>query len=341
MDLTENGSFMKYRSRTVIRTAVVLLTVVTTYGYLVAQAPPKGALNQSPPGLPISKVTKLKPENEANAHSPASGWIHFDKCLVFAAESIELPSQESGVVASLEVRENDSIQTNQVIAKLDSKIAELEKAAAGLQSQVAASEAQDESEIRLAEAFVEETELQADKYEEMANKGTASSTEFRQRQLSAEQAKVRLIQSKTAKVQRELKSKLAQSAFILGQQKVDRLTLRSPISGIVTRIDHRAGEWVQAGTTVVKIIRLDEVRIDFFIDFQQIDRNVLIGMPVKVISKRGPHESLFAGRITSCDPEVTSAGQIRAHATVQNQKAGDHWQLLPGMTVSMQLQKPQ
>ena len=337
MDLTANGSFMKYRSRT----AMVFLTVVTTHGFVVAQAPPKGALNQSPAGLPISKETKLKLENEANAHSPAVGWLHFDKCLVFAAESIELPSQESGVIASLEVRENDSIQTNQVISKLDSKIAELEKAAAGLQSQVAASEAQDESEIRLAEAFVEETELQADKYEEMVNKGTASSTEFRQRQLAAEQARVRLIQSKTAKVQRELKSKLAQSAFILGQQKVDRQTLRSPISGTVTRIDHRAGEWVQAGTTVVKIIRLDEVRIDFFIDFQQIDRNVLIGMPVKVISKRGPHESLFAGRITSCDPEVTSAGQIRAHATVQNQKTGDHWQLLPEMTVSMQLQKPQ
>ena len=340
MDLVIARIFFK--SGTVIRSGMVLLTVCMTYGGAVAQVPSKGPPNQGPNGFPISKGNAIKTDNEVNEpRSNASGWLLFDKCLVFAIESVELPSQESGVIASLDVRENESINANQVIARLDGKIAELEKAAAGLQSQVAASEARDESEVRLAEAFVEETELQASRYEEMANKGTASPTEFRQRQLAAEQAKVRLIQSKTAKVQRELKSKLAQSAVILAQQKLDRLTLRSPLSGTVTRIDHRAGEWVQAGTTVVKIIRLDEVRIDCFVDSQQVDRSILIGKPVKVIAKRGTRELLFSGRITSCDPEETSSGQIRAHATVQNQNAGDHWQLLPGMIVSMQLQKPQ
>ena len=272
--------------------------------------------------------------------SGKAGWISFDKCMVFAAESVELPSQETGTIASLTVRENDSVAANQVIGKLDGKIAELEENAAGLQMQVATSEAMDESEIRLAEAFVEETKLQADQYEEMAAKGNASRGELKQRQLAAEQAKVRLGQSKTAKQQRELKSKLAQSAFVLSQQKVERLTLRSPISGTVTRIDHRAGEWVQSGTTVVKIIRLDEVRIDCFVNIDQLAPSSLVGKSIKVLSKRGSNELLFAGRITSYDPDVTGTGQVRVHATVQNQKQADHWMLLPGMSVSMQLPKP-
>ncbi|MCY2986129.1 MAG: HlyD family efflux transporter periplasmic adaptor subunit [Planctomycetota bacterium] len=268
-----------------------------------------------------------------------AGWISFEKCMVFAPESVELPSQETGTIASLSVRENDSVAANQVIGKLDGKIAELEENAAGLQRQVATSEAMDESEIRLAEAFVEETKLQADQYEEMAAKGNASRGELKQRQLAAEQAKVRLGQSKTAKQQRELKSKLAQSAFVLSQQKVERLTMRSPIAGTVTRIDHRAGEWVQSGTTVVKIIRLDEVRIDCFVNIDQLDPSSLVGKSIKVLSKRGPNELIFSGRITSYDPDVTGAGQVRVHATVQNQKQGDHWMLLPGMSVSMQLPK--
>ena len=209
--------------------------------------------------------------------SGKAGWISFDKCMVFAAESVDLPSQETGTIASLSVRENESVAANQVIGKLDGKIAELEENAAGLQKQVATSEAMDESEIRLAEAFVEETKLQADQYEEMAAKGNASRGELKQRQLAAEQAKVRLGQSKTAKQQRELKAKLAQSAFVLSQQKVERLALRSPIAGTVTRIDHRAGEWVQSGTTVVRIIRLDEVRIDCFVNIDQLDPSSLIG----------------------------------------------------------------
>ena len=322
--------------------AIVSLLVIATHVCLDAQEPPKDASNRNPKGLPVSQgnVT-LQGNDSTDFRSLASNWLTFDKCLVFSAESVELPSQESGAIASLEVRENDTVSADQVIAKLEGKIAELEKAAAGLQVQVAKSEALDESEIQLAEEFVEETKLQADMYQEMANKGTTSQTEFRQRQLAEKQAKVRLVQSKIAKQQREMKWKLAQSAVIIGEQKVDRLTLRSPISGTVTRIDHRAGEWVQAGTTVVKIIRLDEVRIDFFVNLDQIDRPSLIGRPVKVNSKSGTTEWLFAGRISSYDPDVTAAGQIRVHATVQNQKTGDHWLLIPGMTVSMQLQKPQ
>ncbi len=333
---------MNNPTRKVFSSALALLVVMATPVIMVAQEPTKDPSNRSSKVVPVSKgFATLQANDSTHFRSLASGWLLFDKCLVFSAESIELPSQESGAIASLEVRENDTISANQVIAKLEGKIAELEKAAAGLQVQVAASEAQDESEIRLAEAFVEESKMQADMYEEMANKGTTSQTDFRQRQLAEKQAKVRLVQSKIAKQQRELKWKLSQSAVVLGEQKVDRLTLRSPISGTVTRIDHRAGEWVQAGTTVVKIIRLDEVRIDFFVSLDQIDRISLIGRPVKVISKSETTESLFSGRITSYDPDVTSAGQIRVHATVQNQKTGDHWLLIPGMTVSMQLQKPQ
>ena len=333
---------MNNRTRTVFSIAIASLAIMVTQVSLVSQQPAKDPSNRSPREMHVSKESVTLPANDStNFRSLASGWLVFDKCLVFASESVELSSQESGVIASMEVRENDSVTAKQVIAKLEGKIAELEKTAAGLQAQVAASEAQDESEIRLAEAFVDESKLQADMYQEMANKGTAGQSEFRQRQLAEKQAKVRLVQTKIAKEQRELKWKLAQSAVILGEQKVDRLTLLSPISGIVTRIEHRAGEWVQAGTPVVKIIRLDEVRIDFFVSLDQINRTSLKGRPVKVISKSETTESLFSGRITDSDPDVTSDGQIRVHATVQNQKTGDDWLLIPGMTVSMQLQKPQ
>ncbi len=312
----------------------------------IAQEPARPLRNGLSAEIPVSKGIVSRGESDSTStRVPVAGWLSFDKCLVFAGESIELPSQESGAIASLEVRENESVGPNQVIAKLDTEIAKLEKEAALLQSKVASSEANDPSEVRLAQAFVEETKMQAEQYEEMAAKGSASPTEYRQRQLAAKQAEARLVQSNAAKQQRELKAQLAQSAVILSQQKLDRLTLRSPIAGTVTRIDHRAGEWIQSGTTVVKIVRLDEVRIDCFISDEQVDRAGLIDKPVKVTLNRGAQDSLFSGRITSYDPEINAAGQIRLHATVQNQrvktKNGEHWMLLPGMTVSMQMQKPQ
>lgn len=318
--------------------AIVGLPSIAMICSSMAQEPQKDPRIRNAFEATVSKRSEGRAGTDNGDVLPASGnWIQFDKCLVFAGESVEIPSQDSGSIASLMVQENESVSPNQVIAKLEGEIARLEKEATGLQARVALSEAQDTSEIRLAQAFVEETKMQADQFEEMAAKGNVSPTEFRQRQLTAKQAEVRLIQSNTVKQQRELKSQLAQSAVVLSQQKLDRLTLRSPIAGIVARIDHRPGEWIQAGTTVVKIVRLDEVRVDCFINDEQIDRAGLIGKKVKVISRRGEKESLFSGRITSYDQEINASGQIKVHTTVQNHKSGDHWQLLPGMTVSMQL----
>lgn len=261
----------------------------------------------------------------------------FERCPVFAIESVELPSQEPGVIATLSVVENDMVVANQVIAKLDAKVAELEKSVAGLQSQVATAEANDESEIRLAEAFRDEASLQVDIYEEMTSKGNSSDYDLRQKQLALAQTKVRITQAQASKQQKDLRAKLAQASVVLGQQKADRLTLKSPIAGTVVRIDHRPGEWVQAGTTIVKIIRLDELRVDCFVDINQIDPSSLVSQAVWVTAKRGNSETRFVGKITSFDPDISSLGSVRVHAVVQNQKDADQWRLLPGMTVQMQI----
>ena len=319
----------------------LLYVAIFAHHKSIAQDNPRNAA-QSPSGIPASTRILPTPPNEVNARFHFSGgWITFEKCPVFALESVEIPSQESGVIASIEVDENDTVEPNQVIGKLEGKVAELEKSVAGLQAQVAASEASDESDIKLAEAFVEEAQLQLTIYEEMMSKGTTGSADLRQRQLALAQAKVRLTQSKAVKQQKELKSRLAQASVFLSQQKSDRLTLRTPISGTVTRIDHRPGEWVQAGTPIIKIIRLNELRVDCLVDMDQLDPTQLIDAPVKILSRRGTNESLFAGRIASYDPDVSAGGKIRVHAVVQNQRAGKHWLLLPGMSVNMQLTKPQ
>lgn len=330
----------------ILPAALVLFTItLMAYAYTHAtghaQEDPRRSL--SPQGIPASTRSVPLPESLNTKTSKVSqqGWIQFDKCPVFATESVELPSQDAGVIASLDVVENDEVQAGQAIGKLDGRLVELEKSVTGLQVQVATAEAQDESEIKLATAFLEEAELQAEISEEMNNKGTGSPSDVRQKQLAVSQAKVRLTQSKALKVQKELKAKLAQASLVVSQQKIERLVLKSPIDGTVTHLNHRPGEWVQAGAPIVKIIRLDELRIDCFVDIDQLDPARLVGMPIKVISKRGVQETLFAGKISSYDPDVSSAGKIRVHAIVQNQKIGNHWQLLPGMSVSMQMQKPQ
>lgn len=322
--------------------------------WVVAQdttgTPPKARLTSQPSKLPGSSLPNasapLSPAIQSPAiqsptppfASPRDGWYTFERCPVFAMQWVEVPAQESGVIQELLVQKNDYVEAKQILGRQDTTIADLEKSVSGLQAQVAASEALDTSDVRLAQSILEEMKLQESNYTEMHQKNTASDSDLKQRQLATEQARVKLTQTEAAAKQRELRAKLAQSALFLNQRKVDRLIFTATIPGIVTEIDHHAGEWVPAGKRIFKIVRMDELLVDCFVDINRIDPALLLEQPVKItLNQRGNTERLFVGRITSFDPDVSATGTVRVHAAVQNQRNGDQWTLLPGMSVSMQL----
>ncbi len=162
--------------------------------------------------------------------APAAGWIRFEKCLVFAPDSVEIAAQDTGVLASLAFRVGMVVEAGETIGKMDTENAELEKQLAGLQLQIANSEANDQSDLKLAEMLVEETQLQLDNTIELNNKSGASDVDVRQKRISLEQAKARVIQAKAIKAQKEVKSKIAQASYQVSEKRLSKLSLTAPVS---------------------------------------------------------------------------------------------------------------
>lgn len=270
------------------------------------------------------------------------GWIRFDQGIVVAPDVLEVAVQETGTILDLKVSENSMVTKGELLGRLNSETIELEKQVAALQFQVAQAEAVDDSDIRFAEMVVDETRIQYDAYEQMGNKGEASPLEVRQKKIAAEQAKVRLIQAKAARVQKELKAKLAQASYSVSQNKLDKLQIVSPVTGIVTRVDHRQGEWVSAGAAALHIVRMDELRVDFFVDLDQFEPSDLIGAKVEITPSMAATRShtRFVGMISGYAPEVSSTRKVRMSASVQNLKTEKAWSLLPGMNVSLRTHLP-
>jgi len=306
------------------------LAGLVSYLPLTAQDSPRsstGELHKSP--------TRIADRQSIAAPASPSGWIRFDKCLVFAPDAVEISAQDTGVLASLTLREGMVVEAGDVIGKMDTDSAELEKQLAGLQLQVANSEATDQSEVRLAEMLVEETQLQLENTIELNNKSGASDVEVRQKRISLEQAKARVIQAKTLKAQKEVKAKIAQASYLVSEKRLNKLSLTAPVSGMVSRVDHFPGEWVTAGTPLLKIIRMDEMQVDFFVDTAAFDPKSLVNRRALVRWQGKDKTTDFVGRISGFAPDISQSGMIRMHATVQNQKSGDFWTLIPGMTVEV------
>jgi multidrug efflux pump subunit AcrA (membrane-fusion protein) len=142
-----------------------------------------------------------------------------------------------------------------------------------------------------------------------------------------------------AQLQAELAAAAVQSATI-------RLTNRqilAPIDGIVTSIHARPGQWVEAGKPVCVISELKYVQVDCLIPIEKVDLQRVVGLEVRVQSDRlptGGKPIRLAGRISSYDPKLSSQGEVRVHARIQNVEQQGHWMLLPGMTVNLEVSIP-
>ena len=259
-------------------------------------------------------------------------------CPVFALESIELPAKDTGLLIEVSCQANDEVSGQTNIARLDDRSLEIERSIALLQSQVAASEANDTSDVRFAESLVEEAKIALESFEQMRSKGSVSETELRQKQLAVAQAELKLLGAKQAFEQRKLRAKISQAAVVVAEEKLKKLKIVAPFDGTVTEVHKKSGEWVQAGQPVCKIVLMDELRVDCHLMIDRVDPAKLVGLPVRVYAKRADiDEMIFSGKISSFDPEVSSLGTIKAHAVVQNKRLGNQWQLLPGMSVSLQI----
>ena len=67
---------------------------------------------------------------------------------------------------------------------------------------------------------------------------------------------------RVARIQRELKENLRD----LAAQKVERHQVLAPLSGMVVEIHRQRGEWVEPGDKVLRIVRLDRLRAEGFVD---------------------------------------------------------------------------
>lgn len=290
------------------------------------------------PAAPIPSAISNKSTARFSESKSMDKALVLNGCPVFAIDALDLPAKETGVLLEVHCELNSKVKKGDVLARLDDQAAQLEKAIAGLQAQVAVSEANDTSDVRFSEALVEEARIGLEKYEEMKSRGSASDTELRQKQLGVSQAELKLLNAKQAVEQRKLRAKIAQSSLLVAEDKIGKLRLAAPYDGTITEIYKKAGEWVQAGQPICKVVRLDELRVDCHVKIDQINPEELVGMPVMATASRAGFEPLvFSGVLTSFDPEVSSLGTLKAHATIQNQPSGDHWKLVPGMTVSLQL----
>lgn len=269
--------------------------------------------------------------------------VRIDRCLVSLIVDRQIAAQEAGLLVSLQVREGVAVAEGAVLGHVNDSQAQLSRKSAVAQQAIAEERANEDVEIRYAQAAasVAEYEYKVNREANDRVPGARSVTELQRLLLQHRRAMLEIEASqhrqKVARLEGEAKAVEVEAA----DDAILRRQVIAPLAGEVVEVYRHVGEWVQAGDAVVRLVQLDRLRIEGFVNAAQYSPDEIQNRPVSVTAQlaRGRVEQ-FTGQIVHVHPQVNASGEYRVWAEVVNRRSGDAWLLLPGMYAEMSIQAP-
>jgi RND family efflux transporter MFP subunit len=282
-------------------------------------------------GLLIALLVVASP---ANGVSPGDGRLRVDSVVVTLIEQVEVSARDAGALAAVEVQEGQRVREGQLLARLEDTEAKLVRNKARFEFDIAKKQAASDVKIRYAKTSLEVATTEERRGLESVGKfsKSVSQSELDQLRLAKEKAALEFEQAGEDQEIARLTARLKENEVETGTFNVERRQIVSPIAGVVVQIKRHKGEWVQLGESIVRIVRVDHLRAEAFLNSHDVGGE-LAGRPVSlVVDLPGAPKSEFPGKIVFISPEVNPVnGQFRVWAEIENRD-----QLLrPGLQGSM------
>jgi RND family efflux transporter MFP subunit len=99
----------------------------------------------------------------------------------------------------------------------------------------------------------------------------------------------------------QTKVEQAQALLGLKQKQQDALSVKAGISGVLADLPHQVGEHVAPGTTLAKVVQLDQLKASLKIAETQA-RDIQIGQPSEIDT----HNGVIEGKVMRIDPAVVN-----------------------------------
>jgi multidrug efflux pump subunit AcrA (membrane-fusion protein) len=274
------------------------------------------------------------------AQSAPARQIELSHSLVSLIEDVQVPAREAGALTSVAVSEGLYVTEGQLLAQVDDQQPRLDKMAAELERDAALAKANDDIEVRYAEAAyaVASAELERALAIERKNAGSVTQQEIQKLQLAKQRDQLQIEKSKLDMRVAKMTAGVHQAAVSSADNAVARRKIVSPLNGLVVTIFHEKGEWVAAGEPVLQVVRIDRLRAEGFLSATEVSPDEVVGRAVQVeVQLAGGRSAAFAGKVVFISPLVQAGDKYRVRAEVDNRTENGTPLLRPGMTATMKI----
>jgi macrolide-specific efflux system membrane fusion protein len=259
--------------------------------------------------------------------------------LLRAHEQAEAAAGEPGLIEVVHVQEGQTVARGEALAQIDDDEAELARARMETELAIAQEQAENDVQAQVAEKTlaVAQTELRRNVDLNAKFPSAVSQSEIDRLRLVAERSALELEQANHLKRIAQLTVRLKQHELAAAELMLRRRRIVAPFAGVVVEIKKHAGEWVEPGDAVLRLVRIDRVRAEGYVDAAAV-RGPLRGRPVTLtVDLPDLKQTRFAGEITFVDPQVDPVNaQVRVWAEIDNRDA----RLKPGFKGVLTIHAP-
>lgn len=260
--------------------------------------------------------------------------IRIESSILTVSESVRVPAPQAGVLRELRVREGTRVARGDALGEVDAREQQYQSDVIRQDLAVARRESESDVRVRLAvkENRVAKAEWQRATSVNADLPNTVSAKEVDRLRLAFERTDLEI---EHAQFERELltaRLKRTEADLRLAEHRVERMRIEAPIAGIVSEVHHHAGEWVDAGEPILRVVRVDRLRAEGYLGITDAVLG-LIGRRVTVTTQRPNGETVEAsGRVTFVSPEAEPVdSKVRFWAEIDNAAL----RLRPGLTASV------
>ncbi|MGG0936694.1 efflux RND transporter periplasmic adaptor subunit [Brevibacillus centrosporus] len=277
---------------------------------------------------------------------------------ITAAEEIQVVSKVSGKAAAVNANEGSVVKQGDVLVTLEAseyqqQIVQAQAAIAGAQAKLRDTKAgarneqlqQLASTVEQAKASLKVAESTYNRMKALFDSGALSAAELEKTTLDLEKARTTLDQMQaqydlakagpTSDTVAALQAEVSRlnSSLELAKTNYDNTIVRAPITGIVAKRNVDPGEMAAAGSPLLVLVKMDEVKVEASVPQEQIN-NVKVGstVDVKVSSLGG---KVLKGNVEFVSPiSDANSSSFPVKVRVPNQDG----QLRAGMVAEVMLQ---
>lgn len=262
--------------------------------------------------------------------------LEVDSVVVSLIEQVDVPARERGVLSTVHVREGQVVRAGSELAQINDTEVRLDLNRASIELKRAQEQVKNTASLELARKSLELANVELRRADEaIARYRKAVPQSERDRlKLEVDRAELQIKEAEQALSVARINADLSENEVELARNRIERRKITCPIDGIVVQVNHRKGEWVEPGEPVVRIVRIDRLRAEGFVDLKHASMLAPGGKVDLVVDLPGLGKTAFKGELRFVSPEIDPIdGKTRFWAEISN----DGMILRPGLRGSMSI----